>query len=135
MFTDEQLKKYQASGGTACPFCGSSDIVGGRVDVDERKAWQDVTCSACNKRWQDGFVRCEVADLETNEFELQSLPQSQPAVLIEVKDGAVINTVTNREMTIAILDHDMDEPQVMRLAPDEIIADLDIDAKCDELRR
>lgn len=46
---------YIASGGTKCPFCGSYDITGGSVEIDAGIAWQEVSCSGCEKTWRDDY--------------------------------------------------------------------------------
>jgi len=34
-----------------CPYCGSSAIQGGSVDIEDRWALQEVTCDECNNGW------------------------------------------------------------------------------------
>ena len=39
-----------------CPFCGNSDISGESVEIDGRKALQDVSCGRCGAEWQDVYL-------------------------------------------------------------------------------
>jgi transcription elongation factor Elf1 len=41
------VAKYEASGCSRCPKCGSEDLEGGRPQVDSSSAWQTVTCNGC----------------------------------------------------------------------------------------
>ena len=41
--------------GCCCPFCGDADIVGLSVEIDAGIAWQEVSCSACDKAWRDEY--------------------------------------------------------------------------------
>lgn len=38
-----------------CPFCYSGDIEGGSVNIDARKAEQQVACNLCDKEWVDTY--------------------------------------------------------------------------------
>ena len=49
-------EKYIASGGTICPFCGSSDIEGGSIETHSGYATQDVFCPKCEREWQDSYI-------------------------------------------------------------------------------
>lgn len=54
--TKEPMSEYDyvESGGSVCPFCGSSDISAcGPLDADSIVAWQNVTCSDCDRDWND----------------------------------------------------------------------------------
>lgn len=53
--TSEQEKKYIASGGVVCPFCGGEDIGGGFVNIEAGTAWQHVTCGECDRAWTDVY--------------------------------------------------------------------------------
>lgn len=48
-------RKHVESAGLYCPQCGSQDISGEGVEVDEEGATQEVTCSACGAAWDDHF--------------------------------------------------------------------------------
>ena len=52
----EVEERYVASGGTICPFCGSSDIEGESIEIHSGYAAQDVTCLKCEREWQDSYV-------------------------------------------------------------------------------
>lgn len=54
--------EYVAAGGGACPFCGSSNITGGFVNIEGREASQPVDCQDCEAEWVDiynltGYVK------------------------------------------------------------------------------
>jgi transcription elongation factor Elf1 len=64
ILTKEQKEKYLKNGTNLCPFCESSDIVGGSVEIDGAVAWQEVSCSECGEVWQDVY---KFAFVETQE--------------------------------------------------------------------
>ena len=49
-------EEYVAKKGLVCPHCGSTDIEGGHVVIDEGKAYQKVGCNECDKDWTDTYV-------------------------------------------------------------------------------
>lgn len=53
---DEKEFEYVQSGGVACPYCGSEDIVGDSIQVEGGTAWQKITCNGCDEQWQDTYV-------------------------------------------------------------------------------
>jgi len=55
--TAEERRRYLASGGRRCPFadCGSDDIEGGGLDMDDGGVWQDCECHACGRSWTDDY--------------------------------------------------------------------------------
>jgi transcription elongation factor Elf1 len=48
-------KEYVAKGGNFCPHCGSTDIVGGEVEIGTGTAMQGVSCSECEAAWVDQY--------------------------------------------------------------------------------
>jgi hypothetical protein len=48
-------KQYARWKGNACPFCGSSDLEGEAVDIEDGKAYQSVMCHCCKKAWRDEY--------------------------------------------------------------------------------
>ena len=58
--TDNQREHYLKMRGLACPFCGSTDIVGEEITVDEGKAYQTISCADCEQVWTDGYTLTEV---------------------------------------------------------------------------
>lgn len=47
---------YLRNGGSRCPFCGSDEVAGtSTIQAEASKAWQDIECSACGKKWQDEY--------------------------------------------------------------------------------
>jgi hypothetical protein len=49
----EQL--YLDKSGDACPFCESTEIVGGAFDSYLVSAWRSVECKSCGAIWRDMF--------------------------------------------------------------------------------
>lgn len=36
-----------------CPFCGSDDIEGDRMEIMGTSAYQPIKCNKCGKKWDD----------------------------------------------------------------------------------
>lgn len=53
LLTDDE---YTATGGNQCPHCHSTNVQGGRFDVESNVAWRDVECGDCNETWCDQFI-------------------------------------------------------------------------------
>ena len=53
-------KKYLDSGGSICPYCESSQIEGGSIEIDGQQAWQKVSCLDCEKDWDDIYNLVDV---------------------------------------------------------------------------
>lgn len=51
MKTNEEYVKDS----TCCPFCGSGDIEGNEISIDEGTATQLVYCLECEKEWIDCY--------------------------------------------------------------------------------
>lgn len=49
-------EEYLAQGGTKCPHCESTHLVGGSVDVDRGNAFQEVSCLDCGRSWIDEYI-------------------------------------------------------------------------------
>jgi transposase-like protein len=54
--TQAQYMERRAKGDNPCPYCGSSDIDGGFVEVDGKFAFQSCSCNACESEWTDRYV-------------------------------------------------------------------------------
>lgn len=50
---DEEHYTERAYG--KCPFCGTRDIEGGSVTIEQNYAHQDVSCLACEAEWSDVY--------------------------------------------------------------------------------
>jgi len=61
--SSEQAENYVQQGGVRCPYCGSGDIEGSRVEIDAGTAWQEVSCSHCESRWQDVYELVSITPL------------------------------------------------------------------------
>lgn len=58
--TPEQEAKYIRERGCRCPFCGSADISGDSVEVNEGFAMQEIGCPQCGKQWTDVYTLTHV---------------------------------------------------------------------------
>jgi transposase-like protein len=58
MTLSQREKKYLKVNGVACPFCGSTNLVTGGIEIgaDDNKAYQGVNCNSCNAEWTDEFT-------------------------------------------------------------------------------
>ena len=36
--------------------CGSTDIEGGPIQIDDNTAWQKITCNMCQLEWDDIYI-------------------------------------------------------------------------------
>ena len=57
-------KEYTEKSGVSCPECGSGDIEGGHIEVDEGGATQEIGCGACNSHWTDTYTLTGYMDFE-----------------------------------------------------------------------
>jgi transposase-like protein len=48
--------QYAAAGGNCCPYCRSTQVEGGSIDVDGPRASQRVWCLDCDEEWTDTYV-------------------------------------------------------------------------------
>ena len=51
--TNNEKADYLSKGGRCCPHCGDDELSGGMVNVEEDRAYQDITCTSCKRRWTD----------------------------------------------------------------------------------
>ena len=49
----EVVERYVRKGASRCLFCGSSDVAGGMVEIDEEGAMQSMGCNECGAEWMD----------------------------------------------------------------------------------
>jgi hypothetical protein len=62
-----RVENYLATGGSACPVCGSTSCTGtGGVEIDTGGAWQNIECEDCGATWQDQYKLTRLEDLEEN---------------------------------------------------------------------
>jgi len=62
--SDEQKQKYLSNRGVRCPYCGSEDIQGQSVEINEGEAAQEVNCNACDGHWYDIYALVRVENVE-----------------------------------------------------------------------
>lgn len=55
MLTNEQVQEYLSKSGSSCPYCGSLDMDGEKLDADGDSIVQLVTCKKCGKTWNDVY--------------------------------------------------------------------------------
>ena len=63
----DRVTKYIRSGGVKCPYCGSEEIEGGSIEIDEGRAVQSITCLNCDKFWDDIYSLSGIHDEEEAE--------------------------------------------------------------------
>ncbi|WP_321817029.1 MULTISPECIES: hypothetical protein [unclassified Paraburkholderia] len=56
--------QYTAFRGVRCPSCGSSDVSGGFVNIEEGSASQTLCCGECGAEWTDTYTLTGYANLE-----------------------------------------------------------------------
>jgi transcriptional regulator NrdR family protein len=57
------LKKY-LNNPNSCPYCGSEEVQGGRFEPSDNKAWRNVRCLSCEKRWTEEFTITKITEDE-----------------------------------------------------------------------
>lgn len=59
--TNEQKKKYLASGGVTCLYCGDYDVYEVRSESSYcRATLNTIRCGVCGKQWKDVLDLCDV---------------------------------------------------------------------------
>jgi len=53
--TPADAKQYTERAYSKCPFCGTQDIEGGSVTIEQNYAHQDVHCVVCEAEWSDAY--------------------------------------------------------------------------------
>ena len=48
-------KEYVENLGSECPYCGSTQLVGGTVEVHHARAYQPIDCVDCKRSWVDVY--------------------------------------------------------------------------------
>ena len=78
VLTKEQQEAYN-SDPSKCPFCGSTNFDGQRIQVDGNTAWQDVDCNDCGESWTDIYTFSGISHEETEEYEQELCRQRREA--------------------------------------------------------
>jgi hypothetical protein len=47
--------QYRAAKGNRCPFCGSREVEGGKLQVDGPHAWDESSCLDCHATWKSSY--------------------------------------------------------------------------------
>ena len=53
-------KTYIRNKGIKCPFCSAESVRGGFIQVEAGKAFQEMDCPECERRWQDIYRLVDV---------------------------------------------------------------------------
>lgn len=54
------LEHYLKSGGVSCLFCGSGEIEGGFITIEQGSATQSIICLDCEAEWDDRYKLTDV---------------------------------------------------------------------------
>lgn len=55
---------YIKAKGLICPYCGAESIEGGFIQVEAGEAFQDMSCSQCEGKWQDIYRLVDLVLIE-----------------------------------------------------------------------
>lgn len=53
-------EQYVKDGGNKCPFCRSTDLDGGKPQVDGPRAWCVIMCLNCGEEWHDIYTLTDI---------------------------------------------------------------------------
>ena len=62
MLSKKVKANYLTHKGAYCPYCDTSDIQGGPVEIDSGYCWQEVACNQCGREWQDVYQLVEIVE-------------------------------------------------------------------------
>ena len=49
------VEQYVKGKPNLCPFCKSDEIEGEGVSIEDKEAFQDITCLSCGSQWMDRY--------------------------------------------------------------------------------
>ena len=55
--------RYIKAKGLFCPYCAAESNQGGFIQVEAGEAFQDMSCSQCDGKWQDVYRLVDVLPL------------------------------------------------------------------------
>lgn len=58
----EEKKKEYIKNPYWCPYCGSDQIEGDKIQSDYNLAWMNVTCLDCEKEWEETYTLTEIRE-------------------------------------------------------------------------
>jgi hypothetical protein len=61
--SDAQKAAYVASGGSECPFCGGTEMLGHEMNFEGGGIAQEITCQ-CGRSWWDVYTLSGMEDFE-----------------------------------------------------------------------
>ena len=74
-------KKAHIKGkGLSCPFCGSSSIQGGFIEIEKGKALQGMGCTECEAHWQDVYELIDINTYPVDEATNECIPNKAPGL-------------------------------------------------------
>ena len=74
-------KKAHIKGkGISCPFCGSSSIEGGFIEIEKGKALQGMECTECEGEWQDIYELIDMSPYPAKEVTDERIPNKTPGL-------------------------------------------------------
>jgi len=57
---EERKEYYLKNEGTNCPFCGSDNLEGQNVDINDGIILQYIICKNCDNTWTDIYKLCNI---------------------------------------------------------------------------
>ncbi len=82
----DKVKPYIESGGVACPFCESSNIEGRQFDVQAGTAWQPMSCTDCNREWNDVYRLDAISEIRQSEVPVASDNAASTVSVLEARE-------------------------------------------------
>jgi len=56
-------KEHISSGGSKCPYCGSRNTSGAKLNTGSTNYWRKVTCKECSKQWIDVYTLVDTEEI------------------------------------------------------------------------
>ena len=70
--TPEKAKAYIDSEGSTCPYCGSTDISGGSLEVDAGVVTQTMSCDdSCDEKWIDVYSLVGICQADGERIDIE----------------------------------------------------------------
>jgi len=82
----DKVKPYIQRGGVACPFCKSSNIEGRQFDVQAGTAWQPMSCTDCNREWNDVYRLDAISEIRQPEVPVTTDNTASTVSVLEARE-------------------------------------------------
>jgi hypothetical protein len=82
----DKVKPYIQRGGVACPFCQSSNIEGRQFDVQAGTAWQPMSCTDCNREWNDVYRLDAISEIRQPEVPVTTDNTASTVSVLEARE-------------------------------------------------